>query len=434
MRNKFKLVGRFLGQAAVTALLGASLAGCAAADGSPGGSIFDQKYCEILSQPTAEDAPTQIAAVLAPTSNFVDFDSIITAAKTSVQSDLGYSLPDDQLSKALGREISVILADGVPQLAIKRHVEPLGDSAYDRRTAIESTFGSFDLVASCSAGSLKRENDQIETQQESDLLAALSIAADQLTSDGAERTIYVLANGIQTAGAIRMQTPGQFPKSEKYAIQLANGLEGIGALPDLHGAKVVWYGLGQVNGTTQTLNQKARDSLVFFWQQIIQRSNGILATEDIYLQVGTGLPSEKAIPVVPVSAQNCGLVVKLYEADGVNFRPDSNKFVDLAKARKAAAGVVSQFKQAGCDEMTVHGYAAAGVDKDDYLAKQDQIDKTNKALTLSRAKAFASLLKSAGFSGEISTEGLGTCGTEWRTDGTASEDLQLLCRRVEVSN
>lgn len=404
-----------------------SLAGCDS-------SAFEEKHCEFSNQASASVTPVQVTAVLAPTSNFVDFQTMIKAAEAGVKDDLGSNLPDEQLDQSIGRELSVVVADGVPQLAVRRSVKPLGDSAYDRRSAIDSTFGTFSLVARCSAGELKLANDQIATQPESDLLAALSIAADQLTSDEAEKRIYILGNGIQTAGAIKMQDVGQFPKSEKYAIQLAEGLEGIGALPDLHGAKVSWYGLGQVDGTVQTLNQKARDALVFFWQQIIQRSNGTLAVEDIQSQVGSGTPAPQSIEVTPVSVVTCGLVVKLYESDGVNFKPDSNKFVDLAKAKKAATDVVKQFKSAGCEEMTVHGYAAAGVDKDDYLSKQDQIDKTNKSLTLSRAKAFAALLKSAGFKGDISTEGLGTCGTEWRTDGTASEDLQLLCRRVEVSN
>ena len=397
-------------------------------------SAFSEKRCELDNQASTQAPPIQVSAVLAPTSNFVDFESIIRAAESSVKDDLGSNLPDERLEESIGSELSIVVADGVPQLAVKRTVKPLGDAAYDRRSAIDATFGTYNLVAQCSAGELKNDTDQIETQPESDLLAALSIAADQFTDEQTTKHIYILGNGIQTTGAIKMQEEGQFPKSEKYAIQLAQGLESIGALPNLHGARVSWYGLSQVDGDFQTLDQKARDSLVFFWQQIIQRSNGTLAVEDIHLQVGTGVPSEKAIPVTAASVKNCGLVVTLYESDGVNFKPDSNKFVDLAMAKKAAAAVVKQFMDAGCEELTVHGYAAAGVDKEDYLTNQNQIDKTNKSLTKSRAKAFAALLKSAGFKGEISNEGLGTCGTEWRTDGTASEDLQLLCRRVEVSN
>jgi len=371
---------------------------------------------------------------MAPTNNFVDFATIISAAESSVKSDLGGALPDSQLSKALGRELSIVLADGQPNLVVRRAVKPLGNSAYDIRSAVDTTFGTFKLVSSCAAGQLKKPDDQVATQPESDLLAGLGIAADQLTAVGAHKTIYVLGNGIQTAGAITMQKAGQFPKSPKYAQTLALGLRDIGALPDLHGARVVWYGLGQVDGTFQQLSQKPRDSLVSFWQQVIAMSNGVLSTSDIYGQVGSGVPASQAITVTSTKVQTCGLVVKLYESDGVKFQPDSASFVDSNLAKSAAKRVVASFKAAHCDELTVTGYAAAGMDLGQYKNARLKVDAANKTLTNRRAQAFAKLLSSAGFAGDITTTGAGTCGTEWATSGHADPVLQGLCRRVEVKN
>lgn len=391
--------------------------------------------CKVVNNPPGETTPVQIAAVVAPTNNFVDFETIITASETSVREDLGSKLPESQLQDALGRELAVVLADGVPQLASKRTVKSKGSSDYDiREAAIRATFNSFGLVSRCAAGKLKKSDDQIETQDESDLLAALGIAADQFSTDVPEKKLYVLGNGIQTAGAIMMQEKGQFPSSEEVASQLAQSLEDIGALPDLGGTRVIWYGLGQVDGTVQKLDQQSIDSLVYFWQEVITRSNGVLVSEDIKGRIGTGLPHQNAIKVTPVDPPVCKLIVKLYEKDGVQYQPDSDSFVDITKAKSAAKMVSDSFIEANCETMTIFGYAAAGVDKVKYDAKKEQIDLTNQKLTLDRAKAFAVLVKSAGFKGTIRTEGVGTCGTEWKTDGSVSESLQKLCRRVEVKN
>lgn len=392
------------------------------------------RFCEMLSTKGKTKPNTQISAVIAPTSNFVDFSTIVTAAEPLVAKSLGRELADSELKDAIGRELSVVVADGTPQLAIKRTVAPLGEDIYDIETAIDKTYKVFDLVAGCAAGKLKQSGDEIPTDEESDLIAGISLAADQFTSTSSEKVLYILGNGIQTSGALKMQEPGQFPKDMKTADNLVESLVSIGALPDLDGVRVVWFGLGQVDGTQPKLDQKSRDSLVYFWQKLISESNGTLESTDIQKQVGSGTPHKNAISVSLVPISSCGIVVKLYEKDGVQFEPDSNVFIDLNKAKAKAKDVVTSFKAEHCETMTVHGYAAAGVSQDEYEANKSDIDQTNSALTLLRAKAFAKLLKDAGFDGEIGTEGSGTCGTEWKSDGSVDKVLQKECRRVEVTN
>ena len=151
-------------------------------------------------------------------------------------------------------------------------------------------------------------------------------------------------------------------------------------------------------------------------------------------QCGSGTPYSKAIQVAKITVDQCPLIVKLYEDDGVEFRPDSTTFVSDSKARAAAKSTVAKFKAKKCSTLTVTGFAAAGTDKPDYLSKKQEIDTTNQNLTESRAKAFSALLRAAGFSGDIAYVGGGTCGTEWDPDGNVDQDKQRLCRRVEVSN
>lgn len=410
------------------------LTGCIKEELRAGMDVADDDptvYCDMESiQKSPSSIPAQSVAILAPTNNFVDFSTIVTRAETDVKKSLGGGVTGDALNNALGREFSVVLADGNPRMLAKRSVQPAGRSEYDITSAIDSTFGIFKLANKCAGGSLKRDGDQVRTSEGSDMLKALSVAADQLTVTGAKK-IFVLGNGIQTKGAIQMQEPGQFPKSESSARLLALGLKGIGEIPDFNGAEVSWYGIGEVDGVNQSLSEKAATSLESFWKQVIELGNGRVG--EFCALCGAGAPHQNAIPVPTFEVKTCKLV-RLYEEDGVEFKPDSAVFVNPTKAKSAAKLMSSQFQGKGCDELEVTGYAAAGVDRETYEDKKDQIDRTNLALTKKRAAAFAQLIRAAGFTGAITSSGGGTCGTEWSESGAVDLDLQRLCRRVEVSN
>lgn len=387
-------------------------------------------YCQTSFQKSPKNTTAQTVAVIAPTKTFVDFSTLITASETQIKETLGGSLPSNRLAEASGREFFVVLADGNPKLVSKKSVQPTGNSDYDRKSAIDSTFSIFKKTSNCAAGSFRRPQDQIITTPESDLIKALSIAADQFTIANGPRKIFVLGNGIQTAGAIEMQTQGSFPKSPATATLLAKRLKASGALPDLNGAEIYWYGLGQVDGENQSLSESAATSLKSFWKQIIALGNGKLV--EVYGQVGAGSPHPQAIPATAIVLPECK--TRLYESDGVEFKPDSASFTNTKQAVAAAKQISANFKNKGCDEIAVTGYAAAGVDKPTYLKKKAKIDATNKTLTKNRAAAFGRLIRDAGFTGPIISIGGGTCGSEWTPSGKVDVDLQKLCRRVEVAN
>jgi len=422
------------GIAAATALvLALSLSSCAPETKEADMDVSQEDsrtYCELNVQKSPVSIPAQTVAILAPTDNFVDFLTLVTRSETEVINSLGGNLPDSQLEESIGREFSVVLADGRPRMLAKRSVQPLGESAYDIRDAVNGTFGIFRQANKCAAGGLKRPDDQVETKEGSNILKALSIAADQLTIDGPKK-IFILSNGIQTEGAIEMQEKGMFPKSDASAKLLAQGLNAIGEIPDLQGAEVLWYGLGQVDGVNQELSEKSAKSLESFWRHVIKYANGEL--KEVCAQCGAGDPHRLAIPVPSFEVKTCSLI-KLYEEDGVEFLPNSATFKNLSKAKATAKNMSTQFQSKGCDEMTVTGFAAAGVDKVDYQKGKTKIDSTNKKLTKKRAAAFASLVRAAGYKGSISSAGAGTCGTEWTGAGKVDNDLQRMCRRVEVSN
>jgi hypothetical protein len=391
------------------------------------------KNCLFASDATNVTNTTQTAAIFAPTANFVDFESVIERASAPIKNELGENLTGDAKKEALGRELSLVIADSDPQLVTRRAVKTVegatGDMDIDR--AIKSAFGSFDLAASCAAGDLKKVDDQIPTSSGVDLLKGFYVASDQLTSEG-NKTIFVLGNGIQTSGAILMQEEGVLPGNASAAKKLARELFNRGEVPGLNDITVNWYGIGQVDGEVQKPLPIAKaKALEAFWSEIIRLGGGTVG--EICGQCGSGLPNENAIPVDLVPVNECPITIRLYDADGVEFQADSSAFVSEAKAKVAAAQTAASFEsKKGCETLTIRGVAAAGKDKPAYLAERSEIDGINLELTKLRAEAFGALLKKAGFKGTLTYVGGGTCLTEWGASGVAVPDLQRKCRRVEI--
>ncbi len=390
-------------------------------------------FCDFKSRGSSSSSSNQISVLISPTNNFVDMQSLISRAEQEIQGSLGKILSPEKRELALDRELSIIVADSSPKLIVNSFIDPAaGTLPQEIETQIDATFQFLEKAAMCAGGPLAREGDEVPLSPESDLIKGLAVAADQLGHTG-EKKLVVLANGIQTSGAVLMQDEDSFPKNPSRAISMAKSLMMAGELPDLSGVKVSWYGLGQVDGEYQTtLPNSWANGLKTFWETVIELSGGTV--ENFCEQCGSGNPHAKAIPVSKLEVDPCPLIVKLYEDDGVEFRPDSTSFVSESKARSAANTTVEKFKAKNCQSLTVTGFAAAGKSKSDYISEKNEIDKTNQTLTEARAKAFAALLRAAGFSGDIAFIGGGTCGTEWDSTGEVDRDKQRLCRRVEVSN
>ena len=391
------------------------------------------KECIFASDETSSTSKYEVAAIFAPTANFVDFESVISRAGNPIKTNLGSSLASKDRASALGRGLSLVIADGDPQLVTHRVVKTAEGASeeMDITRAIKSVYGNFDLAASCAAGDFKKVDDQIPTSSQSDMLKALNVAADQL-ANSANKSIYVLGNGIQTSGAILMQEEGTLPGNSTEAKNLAKELIDRNEVPDLTGVTVNWYGMGQVDGDIQKpLPLAQAKALEEFWRQIVSLAGGSVG--EICGQCGSGIPNANSIPIDLVPVNECPITVKLYESDGVEFKADSSEFVSDQKAKSAASRTVAEFKsKKGCNSLSIRGVAAAGTDKKEYSDKRLEIDETNKELTKLRAEAFGKLLKTSGFKGSLTYIGGGTCGTEWSAKGIAVPELQRACRRVEV--
>lgn len=362
-----------------------------------------------------------VSAVIAPTATFVNFDNVIEAAGADVKSSL---LKD-------GTQFDVILADGNPALETQNWVtfEDM-DVEVDKQNTIDYVYQSLQDVTDCATIVNEGDNaDQaLKTQPESNILQALQIAADGFASDSPENKIFVLSNGLQTAGQFKMQDG--MPSKGAGAASLVAALASQGALPNLHGATVNWYGLGQVDGVKQAqLNQQTIDGLQEFWTAVINQSGGQVGK--IVRSVAQREPASSSVQATSVVGLKDACLYTLTESDGFVFKADSAQFTDVAKARIGAETIASAVKKSNCTGgLVITGYTASGVSKSEY---PNTIAKA-KALSLARANAFKGLLSGAGVALPMKVVGGGKgASDDWNPDGTFNEDLGKLNRKVVIT-
>jgi hypothetical protein len=371
--------------------------------------------CDFAVASTDKAITKEVAVVEAPTSNFNKFDNVIDEAKADIRA----AISDD------GAQLSVIVADAQPQLVSTSYtVFDEGDAAADRENVQKRAYGAVVKVGKCA---LSPEN-LLGLEAETDLLAALGSAADTFTNEGSVREIFMLSNGIQTAGQFPMQRLG-IPSIDDAAAAVSK-LKDVNALPDLKGATVNWIGLGQTDSIYQrSLNQQTVDALEHFWTLIIEESNGTVGKID--REVVAGDPGKYALGVSTISGLKNACFFTLGAEAGFNFAPSSPEFVDEALARVGARSIVEKVTAAGCSgDIHVTGYVASGVARSDYVVGNAEAQQ----LSLDRAEAFKALLIGEGLDGTVTAHG-GGHGPEndWDADGAFNEEAGKLNRIVVIS-
>lgn len=392
----------------------------------------------------AMQGSTEVVVIVAPTSNFVDFETVLDVSESDIKKSLGAEFTElSDLEGAIGNSLSMIVADGTPELISSSSVDPINKNvAEDIKGAISGAIKPVSLVASCAGGSLAASGDKIDTDSDSDLLKALVLAENQFTEGSTTKELYVIGNGINTAGVLKMQDPTEdgtgtvFPNSEKKAIEMAKNFYKSGYTPtDLQGANVHLIGIGQTDPTVQEVPEPARKALITFWSEIIRLSNGNLI--EVNELPGKGKASKAAIKVpggIPIVA--CAPIT-LRESDGIKFKPGKAEFLDKGLAKAKAEEVAELYLAKKC-AMSITGFAAPGTTKGAYEDNKADIDSENVLLTNRRAQAFIALLNAAGFTDVSLGKGGGTCVGDdliasFKEDGSVNETGQSKCRRVEIS-
>lgn len=372
--------------------------------------------CSAQARNSSSPATVEIAVVAAPSKNFVDFDKVLSEAKPDI---LDFVTVD-------GARFATVLADGQPTQRSETRTDyskALTDS--DRDEEVDRAMFALRKLYSCVVTEQKTEG---RVTPGVDLLDGLRVAAESFTEESTERHLLVLSNGISTEGQLKLQSG--LPADSAATKSLVKALSSSGALPDLKGAIVDFYGIGQVDGIVQEkLNQQSIDALRRLWSEIIVAAGG-----QVGKMVGSipfGDPDPNSIQVDSIASLDNACLFVLTEAQGFSFLPDTATFVNGEMAEVGAQNIARDIEQAGCDGgLKVTGFAASGRSKTEY----PKFEQATIALSKKRATAFKALLISAGVKSDIKAIGGGKGpAIDWNADGSFNEELGKKNRIVEIS-
>ena len=286
------------------------------------------------------------------------------------------------VNTTLGGSASLVITDGNPQvIGPVRFDEEKANSVQQEKTDKKKSAEVAEMVKSAAAST-----------PETDLISALSLSARLAASGTAEdKQIVIRHSGVNTADSLPMQ---ELDLVSSDITDLIDQLDAEALIPDLQGVKIHFFGLGDVAGSQQALSKKQVKWLQSFWQSFFERS-GAEVTFHADIVSGNALTNGHSVtPVTPAEGVN---FVK-FSSKKVEFKPDSDDFLDEETARSAIAEVAAQMK-----EGSAH-YIIAGS-----TAKGDNPTQDGPArLSLLRAQAVRQVLVDAGVDAErLTCVGLG---------------------------
>ena len=313
----------------------------------------------------------------------------------------------------MGGTFYVISADGVPRLVASI------DSTSTRQDDTEKE----DYEVSVLAAMLT----PAETP-ESDMLSALSLAANSLAHASGDRTILVVDSGMSTAGAMAFQNTGLLePHADVDA--MVERVRSAGALPDLTGVTVRWFGLGSVEDPQPLLDTAAKSRLKNLWTKLITAANGEVVFDDTPMMKVTGddLPTVPEVTPVPVGAFELGaapsLEMSLPDTE-VGFEADVDVLRNEEVAKSRIQEAAAQIRSSGVSEVRVTGCTSS------WGTVEHRQDLSER-----RAEVVAGLLENNGVK-VTSITGLGyECPhqvVDTNADGTPIEELMAVNRRVII--
>lgn len=313
----------------------------------------------------------------------------------------------------MGGTFYVISADGVPRLVVSI------DSTSTRQDDTEKEDYEVSVLEAMLTPAEKPE---------SDMLSALSLAASSLAHASGDRTILVVDSGISTAGAMAFQNTGLLePHADVDA--MVERVRSAGALPDLTGVTVRWFGLGSVEDPQPLLDTAAKSRLKNLWTKLITAANGEVVFDDTPMMKATGddLPTVPEVTPVPVGAFELGaapsLEMSLPDTE-VGFEADVDVLRNEEVAKSRIQEAAAQIRSSGVSEVRVTGCTSS------WGTAEHRQDLSER-----RAEVVAGLLENNGVK-VTSITGRGyECPhqvVDTNADGTPIEELMAVNRRVII--
>ena len=313
----------------------------------------------------------------------------------------------------MGGTFYVISADGVPRLVVSI------DSTSTRQDDTDKEDYEVSVLEAMLTPAEKPE---------SDMLSALSLAASSLAHASGDRTILVVDSGMSTAGAMAFQNTGLLePHADVDA--MVERMRSAGALPDLTGVTVRWFGLGSVEEPQPLLDTAAKNRLKSLWTKLIAAANGEVVFDDAPMMkvIGDDLPAVPEVTPVPVGAFELGaapsLEMSLPDTE-VGFEADVDVLRNEEVAKSRIQEAAAQIRSSGVSEVRVTGCTSS------WGTAEHRQDLSER-----RAEVVAGLLENNGVK-VTSITGRGyECPhqvVDTNADGTPIEELMAVNRRVII--
>ena len=313
----------------------------------------------------------------------------------------------------MGGTFYVISADGVPRLVVSI------DSSSTRQDDTDKEDYEVSVLEAMLTPAEKPE---------SDMLSALSLAASSLAHASGDRTILVVDSGMSTAGAMAFQNTGLLePHADVDA--MIERMRSAGALPDLMGVTVRWFGLGSVEEPQPLLDTAAKSRLKNLWTKLITAANGEVVFDDAPMMkdIGDDLPAVPEVTPVPVGAFELGaapsLEMSLPDTE-VGFEADVDVLRNEEVAKSRIQEAAAQIRSSGVSEVRVTGCTSS------WGTAEHRQDLSER-----RAEVVAGLLENNGVK-VTSITGRGyECPhqvVDTNADGTPIEELMAVNRRVII--
>jgi hypothetical protein len=375
-----------------------------------------QASCEFSRIDEKIEVSKEIAVVIAPNKGFVDFENVLASTVPKVQ-----ELFRDKKNATL----SIVLADGNPEIESSSiiEIERGGFTQTDIDEEIENAVSEISKVYRCALG---LDGVSTNSSGESNLTLAMSKAAGAFEATGSQREIFVLSNGVSTAGQVNFATD-EVPTEEGY-VDKVDDYES--ALINLQGANVTWIGLGQTDG----LHQEAFDTQVIaalskFWTLFVERSNGLVGSIS-QGNVVSGEPNSNSLNISPVGSGFKKVCVSedLGKDQGVVFKENSVEFKNDSTALASIERIAILINKSECiGNVMVTGSVSSDKNKSDFDGIGDI------GLSQRRADVVKELLRDFGVSVEIDATGKGFGGkNEWDSEGTYINTLGEKNRIVTI--
>jgi outer membrane protein OmpA-like peptidoglycan-associated protein len=237
-------------------------------------------------------------------------------------------------------DVSVLTADGDPRAAATLSLKV---DRNNPKTASESA----DQNTSSLAGAILAAK---AATPESNMIAALDIAGRSSSE------IFVQDSGLATTGPLMFQNGLLGPRTK--VDDIVDQLKTAGNLPSLKGAKVRWWGLGQVNSPQSTPPVWAKDKLKALYTAIITAAGGTVDFVDDPIPAAptpAGLPAVTPVAFSDATAEPTALTLP---ESALGFLGDSADFADPAAAAATLDSVAKQLGHAPHGTVYVTGCTA----------------------------------------------------------------------------